>query len=64
MALLIGAVCAAALLFSFWPWGLQPVRGVRRLEDHLVTIDDADGRPRNLTWRPSVGRLNSGPARG
>ncbi|RLP87504.1 hypothetical protein EAD89_19080 [Micromonospora sp. BL4] len=25
VALLAGAVCAAALLFSFWPWGLHPV---------------------------------------
>ncbi|MGW3602079.1 hypothetical protein [Micromonospora sp. NPDC005161] len=25
VALLVGAVCAAALLFSFWPWGLHPV---------------------------------------
>ncbi|MBQ0901452.1 hypothetical protein [Micromonospora sp. U21] len=25
VALLVGAVCAVALLFSFWPWGLHPV---------------------------------------
>ncbi|SIQ94354.1 hypothetical protein [Micromonospora avicenniae] len=24
-ALLLGAVCAAGLLFSYWPWGLHPV---------------------------------------